>query len=475
MKLENSKLIKFITQLSRKEQIRFKEYLLSPYFNKQENLIKLWSFLYKSIKKQAVFIDKRKLFENLFPNKPYHEQILKNLLSALMNHLLSFMGIQQFMTQPVRGHLAALDYALDNRMFEFIDFNKKRALKLLGNDSVIRLEHELYLSQFYDILCRKDLMTKNKVFDEKKVLEHLDNYQIAKRLKTYCEILSDNEKFKNPEIIAVGKRLKKYVTENWESLKNNPLISIYYKILNLHFSDNSLDVYMELRAEQKEIKNKLAIIELEEIYSYLEGFCIRRVNAGISEAQIELFNLYQEQLDLPAFQLTEVKYRNIAVIGCRLGKLDWVATFLENRKKDLHLSNRENAYLFNLAAVETYRKNYDKALGFLNQIEVTNTSYYKSVKYALIKIYYDLEEFDSINYVLESFRIYMLRNKNRFEKNQVRATFNFIKLVEKLIKLRTSSFSKKEFSMKVAALQQKVLETDVLINKGWLLEKLDAF
>jgi len=239
--LENSKLIKFIIQLPPKERIRFKDYLLSPYFNKQENLIKLWNFLHNKIKKSPISIDKKKLFKSIFPNKEYHEQILKNLLSDLMNQLISFMGIQQYMSQPVRKHIDSLEYALDNRMFEFIDFNKKRALKLLEKDKAIQVEKELYLSQLSTILCIKDLRTQDKSFflNAKQELLHLENYQLAKQLKTHCIMLSDSEEFNNTELLEVREKLKNQVTEKWEIYKHHPLISIYYKILNLFYSEDS--------------------------------------------------------------------------------------------------------------------------------------------------------------------------------------------------------------------------------------------
>jgi len=172
--LKNSKVIKFIIQLPEKERIRFKEYLHSPFFNKQETLIKLWLYLHKKLKKTPLTIDKQKLFKSLFPKKPYNDQVLKNLMSTLMQHLITFMGIQQYTKAPIRNHIDALEYALNHRMHTFIDFNKKRALKLLGDDQPIDVKKELYLTHLYELFCSKDLQTQNKIFDEESVLKHLD-------------------------------------------------------------------------------------------------------------------------------------------------------------------------------------------------------------------------------------------------------------------------------------------------------------
>mgnify|MGYP003669503984 CR=1 FL=1 len=131
----------------------------------------------------------------------------------------------------------------------------------------------------------------------------------------------------------------------------------------------------------------------------------------------------------------------------------------------LNDTDRPSSVSISLARIEFYRKNYGKVIELLQEVEMNSAVYNLSSKTILLLSYYELDEFDALDSFINSFRVFLNREKS-ISARKKNAYKNLLKYVTRLINLRDSD--------KVALLNLKteIEETPDVGSKPWLLQKL---
>ncbi len=216
--------------------------------------------------------------------------------------------------------------------------------------------------------------------------------------------------------------------------------------------------------------------DCSDLYTFAYNYCIRRINQGDSGYQDELFELYKKGLAsgmlLKNNLLSEWDYKNIATLGCSLKAYEWTENFLRQYKDYIPAHQRENAYSYNLANYYYHQKMYDKTLQTLLHVQFTDVKYHLNSNFLLLRTYYALHDTEALLSLIETFRIYVIRNQ-KITTDQKRSYTNFVRFAKKLVQLRhnASTFSKKALREKLDALALKVESTENVINRIWLLEE----
>ena len=145
-------------------------------------------------------------------------------------------------------------------------------------------------------------------------------------------------------------------------------------------------------------------------------------------------------------------------------EFDWLEKIIENYSEKLEMEYRDSTVNFNLARLEYTRKNYGKAMLHLQKVESKDLVNNLISKTLLMRIYYELEEFDSLFSHLDSFQIFIRRREvsDFHRKNYL----NAIRLVKKLVAL--PELDKKARK----ALKKEIEAEEILTEREWLLEKL---
>ena len=100
--MEKSKLIQVLKTFSTSELREFKDFVASPFFNKNQELILFYGYIKKnapsfSLKK----IKKEVVYQTVFPNQNYDEKHLKYLMSFLLKLAEEFIGLKKY--QSIRS------------------------------------------------------------------------------------------------------------------------------------------------------------------------------------------------------------------------------------------------------------------------------------------------------------------------------------------------------------------------------------
>lgn len=468
--MAENKLFLLLKSLSIKELKEFDALLRSPYFNTNKKLVEIFQHLKKAHPDFKKFDNKEALYQKIHPGKKFRDLHFRQYFSALTSLAEQFLAIQKFEKEQTLFRHALLEEMIDRDTGNL--FN--HAL-LKTNRTSKAADDAYYLEQFQlEDLRNKFLVNtaqqQNRFAaqpDYAKGIQLLDTFYIIRKLKFYCSQLNyktiaavDKETILMDEILQLLEKKDYSVT---------PAIDIYYKILRTITEPDNEENFSSLLKTLHAKDNLFTQSETRELYIYAQNFCIRQINKGKTEYLSEILKIYQYLLEkeiiLEKGILTPWDYKNIVVTALRLEDFNWTESFINTYKNRLPEKERENAYTYNLAKFYFYKKNYSKVLGLLQEVEYNDVFYSLDSKSMLLKTYYELNEIDSLDSMMDSFKIYLLRNKSLSE-HHVKTYKNLLRVTHKLSRLIPSD------KKKIALLETEIEQTKPLADIGWLREKL---
>ena len=147
-------------------------------------------------------------------------------------------------------------------------------------------------------------------------------------------------------------------------------------------------------------------------------------------------------------------------LGFNLKKFNKTEKFIEQYYKKLKPEFQKDALNYNLADLKYRKKEYHSAQEHLLQVEYSDIFYNLGAKSMLIKIYYEQKEEEVLLSNLASFAIFLKRNKKI--TTEIRHIYlNFVRFINRLLRSKPN---------KIDTILKDIKETDLLINKNWLIE-----
>lgn len=476
----NNVLIKILKTFSKKEMTRFREFSVSPYLNKNKEVQALIAYLDKlypefSEKK----CDRREVFKCIFPKQNHDQAKLALLFTYSLRLVERFLSSEQLGQDPFQSKLNFLKQLQHRRLFEHFE---KQLLKYEKELEVGRLQKQVNYEQIFQIAREKDQfynqlyrIDKNNNLENKQRV--FDLFFITEKLRDACEMKFRSQILNTAFNLNMLEEVLKEVNQNWDYYQNYPSILIYSSIYKT-LTHNELSYYSDTVSILRENETWLLLSELQNIYNYLQNYCIRQINRGKQTFLGELFKIYQTQLEkgllLVDLFLPEWHYKNIVTTGLRLQENDWVGAFIEEYKELLKPSIRENAYSYNLASYFYSINEFEKVLDLLTKVEYTDIRYSTDAKSLLLRTWYDLEEEEAFFPLTESFRQFLKRNRLISEFQKV-GYYNLIKFVRKAFQIKTNlDFVQHSKSLvEFEKLQKDIQQAEAIFNQSWLEGKME--
>lgn len=479
--MNNSRLIKTCKTLNRKEMTRFKDLALSPYHNRHQDVINLIQYLsgcYPDF--SAKKLEDTLLAKQLWPNEKFNKSKLKHVFSYATRLMEVFLKLEEtrdndflFETGVLKSYrkrkldqryestITKLDQALKANPYR----NSEYHFNMLG----LKTEADKYYLNQQKYLRDESLQDRVK---------HLDLYFLSEKLKSSCEMIN-REKFFN---MNYDHRFLKETIEHIEAqldyYQQYPSISFYYQVYLSLTDDKETKHYYKLREMIEQSGEAFPPEERRDLYYYAYNYCLRKLNRGDATFLAESFELMKNLLDqgllLENDTLSEWHYKNMTALALGLDEYDWTHNFIEKYRALLPEDVAENAYTFNLASYYYGTKQYDEALVLLNEVEYTDVVYNLDAKSLLLRIYYDLDESDSLYSLIDAFKKYLMRNK-LIAENKYARYLNLFKYANQAFKLKSQvDYQQKDKSRKeLAQLRESLDNQKRVANKRWLKLKLD--
>ena len=470
----SEKLVSLLRTFSKYELNRFRKFLLSPYFNEQEDLVRLFGLLNTALRTEdnlETKLDKQGVWKALYPGKKFDNAHMRRISSELGQLAMHFL------TEEARRQ-DALSEALElQQVLEKPELQKH----LSGVERQIRRQLDAapgqstwyYLSQFrmhwnvYNraskVVATADFMNKLLPADQS-----LDYFYVVQKLKFYVAWLIFRGFRSTQQELLVIPGFWDYIRQS--PFSDLPLVSIYQDVILCLTEPDEEQHFRHLLKNLEKYADKLTKEDLRECYYIAQNYCAFKVNQGKTDYYQVFFSLFQSIINLGILlengQLSEGVFKNMITISLRVGEFEWAENFIQEYSECLPSGIRENARTFNLANLYSHQRKYDKVIELLRNVEYSDVVYSLGSKLILLRTYYELGEYLALDSLIDSFRIFLRRNKV-MSKSLKREYNSFLNFVKKLTTLDTSN------PAAIAAFQQRVMAVSSTTPKKWLLDKIE--
>ena len=466
----NSRLFELLMTLTPTELTSFNKYLRSPFFNQREDIIRLFDYFFqkKDLKRSDVF-EKTMVFKSIYPKAKYNEKQLSYTMSFLLQAAQSFLVYNEMNENSKPSYHIYLAKAVKKRgLVKHFDTVIKKAEKALEEQPFRNMDfhyhyHLLHLEKYESRATEK--RTASRSFQE--MADEMTTFFIASKLRQSCTAFMHKAVSKtNFKMDFLPEILEQVEIRQLQQL---PAIGIYYYGFKALTDMGTPLWFNKLRSAMKKYFQHFPKSEMRDIYTLAVNYCIRQINTQQGKQPFflqQVFDIYKEGLDNEVFLsngiLSRFTYNNIANAGLGLKAFDWVEQFLNDYKSHLEHKHQESAYLFNLASLYFRKPDYEQALQLLTQANFDDLLHNLDARRMLLRIYYDLGEFDALDSLLDSFSIFLRRRRDigYLKQNYL----NLIRFTKKLLQLPQGDKTARK------KLRGEIEGTKALAEREWLLE-----
>ncbi len=468
--MKSPKLLILLRSFDSNLLVRFRKFLHSPLYNEQPALVVLFDFCREHL---AEAWDKQAAWRALHgAQRPFDDLALRRMMSKLCKLGEDFLALEFFRASPaafVYWKLEGLNRVSLHKHFTAI-LRESRAL-----DERPKIRQPLF--HFYkqrralQEYRHSELMNPRKPLV--KALEDadyaLDCYYFSQKLKNYCEMLGYAQMQALKPEIHLPREMLSYLEGS--PFLEDTLVRAYYLAARMLEGPEGEPFFVALRQMLDEVYKDFAIQELETLFIHLMNYCIyAQINKGQMQYFSELLKLYRSALTYGILEKDGVfdpfHYKNIITVGLHVGEADWVEDFIKTYTERLPESERENALTYNLAKVYFYRKEYDKVIRQLRSVEYSDLFYALGNRLMLLKTYYELGEDMALDSLIDSFGIYLRRNK-QISSDVRRQYQKVLRFVRKMFYLPPGD------KAGARKLKEELLAAQNLADKKWMLEKVE--
>ena len=467
--MHKNKLYSILTHFDKIEQNRLRKYIISPYFNKNESLIALFEELIDHINKgNKQEIDKQKIWQKLFTDTSYEDARYRKLFSDLLKLVEGFLAQEVYEENPLNKAVYLME-AVGKKKMEKLYKSTMNTAKRLSQNQFYR-DADYYFNQYlvqkkYYELTRSDLDRKSKTNIEE-IINNLDRFYFGEKLKYYCEVLIRQVFISHEYKLLFIDEIINHV--NQHKYEEVPPIAVYFQGYLTQFEPENEEHYFKLKSILEKFGTEFSKEEAKEIYKNANNYCIYQINKGNRKFLEEFLELNEDLLKkgiLTEGELSPWRFQNIVFAALRLGKYQWTQEFINKYKYKLSPEFRDNAVSFNLARLYFYEKKYDKVVFLLHQVEYEDVSYNLASKAMLLITYYETDELEPLDSLMESFRAFL----NRHKEISIQRRNSYMNLIRTTKKLTNFSPGDKK---NIEKIKTEVSSSKGIVNKEWLLEKI---
>jgi hypothetical protein len=159
--MKDTKLVQTLLQLDKAERNKFKKFLISPYFNNDDNIVAIYDILEGIISNQKEeFPEKTILWKRIFKGIAYDDIRLRKYFSDLLKLLSQFLSLDLYQNDPIHQDLNLLE-VINNKKLNALANNSLKnarvhlATKSLQNAQTFLQSYHLE-RKYYEILNVED-------------------------------------------------------------------------------------------------------------------------------------------------------------------------------------------------------------------------------------------------------------------------------------------------------------------------------
>jgi|GEM_PF-3929451 len=479
--MKQTKLIKLLSLLSSKELQKLGGFVKSAYFNKDEKIVNLVSYLSK--KAPDFEVSKESCYKAAFKEDVLNDAALRRLFYRTLKLVEQFILIEQVRSKKEVQYQLLTEFCLerDSKQDTFEFYLKA------GEKAIVTVD---WIKQFlyHFLLMRDKLMFAT--------LKRSQNVYVYKAKQSFIEILDEY-------ITAVEKMIIRVVYDvsiTCFSTKLNPIKDISYeerfisklqqlmkdnnKMILQQWKDNTgilqgVLVYqllndmnpdhyhslkeMVINDTSIHVDNQVSTLKILLQYLYLLR---EKTSIAHNDKWFEIYNILIDK-DLIFFhgKVLPVVFFNVVKIAGAIGKLIWAEQFIVKYKNKLPKEHQFHIIEASWGELSFHQKNFEKAMEHYENLKNARSYMYNiQARQREIRVYYEIDDF-RLESALQSLKVMISRS----DKHAIDLRYRNKLFVNFLLRLMNIPPSKKE------KLQQ--LKTEIIDSytncKEWLIEKVE--
>jgi hypothetical protein len=469
--MENSYLITVLRTLDKKEIRDFKKWLISPAHNQREDVEDLFHYLTSSNHlEEDKYLQKERVFKKVFPKEAFDDAKLRQTIHFLTKSVEDFLVFNEWNSNDIRFQIT-LAGIYRKRNLEKAFRKTMRSSEIKQKNSPYR--NNVYLENEYMLQNEKYAFwsgrtKRQSTFNFQEISDALDAMYITNKLKLLCFSFSHKAVVKADYDIGFEEEVLQYIEQ--KDLYERPAVGIYYYIFKALKNPEETQYYEQLKRQIQDYGGYFPDSELNDIVLLALNYCMGRINAGEKKFNREAFEYQQMGIERDIFlennQIDSTTFRNIVVNGSILNEFDWVEQFIDSYQKYLPASDREKMSHYCKAILFFIKGDYEKCRDLLIHFDYDDILLTTQAKSMLIRLYYEQDEYDLLEALLESTRNYLARKKVMgYRREQV---MSMIRLTRKLVRVNPYDEKRKE------KLKQEIVQAKYFAEKGWLLRQVET-
>ena len=485
--MENTTLLQLWKNLQKRERLQLRKWLLSPYHNVRTDILELFDLLNAAPEAELGLLTKHTIFEKLFPGAPYDNDVLNHLFSFLTKQIESFLTYEEITKNEPDWHQLFLARALRRRQIPGA-FERKIAVLEQTHAEKPQRNADWHLIRYQiqrEKLAQQSLQSHTKSPDLGTVTEALTHFFLLENIHLNATGLSFKSLYGSESKVPLSEEVLAmaagFAERDFQNLKNSgnqnavpspatlalEIVRLSFQAQNDPADEGSFQKLKTLLPENEHLFNAA---EWHDLYRSAINFALRRHNRGERPGYTqEALDLYRTSLEkgflFESGKLPKAAYNNINRLACLLGERDFAAVFLEKYRDALPVADRENVYRFNRAIFHYLSgEDFQQVPKLLQSFDFTDVYMNLHAREMLLRSYFELEEWQSLASLCDSFSTYLRRKK---DLGYHRKTFlNLIKFIRQAMKPGAMQGKK---AKKLAA---KIRSAEYVAGREWLLGKL---
>lgn len=485
--MTNSKLIRLLKALDKIEFKELEKFVASPFFKagkSVEQVFKVLKQYYPEFDEKK--ISKEVLFKKLYPGEKYLPESADNKLKIIFSRF--YKVCLDFLVQlELNGDRSRQNYYLLNQLKLKrldVEFEKVYAESLQ--------ESELMKGSPIDFIDKAYLAGVRKTYAMRKD-NYRETFDYSFDMREYFVISAlincfkhDSEKIVMASY-SLGARntLMSSLFENLDieglldSMKKNndrfyPYILTYYTIALMQKNPGDISHYIKLKQIMTDYGSSYGRIEKFAIAVIMESYCAKNYDGtGKDIYSAEQFELYKYMIDNKIYKVTgdesfnTILFRNMINCAFRNKQFDWLKMLSDKYSDELLPNHRSNMRNYIDALISLHGKDFTKTLNHINQIDYEVFHNKADIRVLLLMVHYELDNLEQVHSGIDAI-VQFTKTTSKMSavvKEQVK---NFTRYLKHLTKLKEQNLNSD-----ASYLKKQISEEKCIMNKDWLLEKLD--
>ncbi|MTB51954.1 hypothetical protein [Lewinella sp. W8] len=476
--MQDSKVVRQIAAMDGRERERLRQFVDSPYFNRHKATQQLLAFILKELGKTRPRITEERA--EAVRARANTGQSLSDLQSGLMKLVNRFLAVEQLQEEPFREEVLTLKRTKELHRYRLLENRGKRLDKRVDRHPYRDGDLHLAAYEWKSINgYYQGNVNRSDTREMQAMLNHLDRYFIIEKLRHGCQLTYNMLLMNTQYDFFLLKEIMEYLRgeEGAAMRASEPSIDCYFHIMLSLWEPEEEQHYERIRHYLQEGMSKLPLKQQKDIFSFASNYCIRRIMSGHAAYRMELLELYRRRLDTGIIydesgEISEWEYKNIVTLGSATGEFEWTENFIEDNRERLPEKKRANAYALNKAQFLYTTKRLDEAAKLLITVTDSDVKYHLARVLLEVRIAYDQEDQEYALNLLETFRLYVRRNRNISTKDK-RSYSNYIRFTKQLVNLKHQFdyIDRETYDKKMTNLHQTVQDTELLVARQWLIKE----